>query len=103
MYLLIVRIRRVDTSLFFQTLNAPLVRARMWSPSAENTTKIGKILNAQKVIVGSISKIFDTYYITANMVDVESGRIESASSGDCSNVGELKSVVKKVGFKLFKQ
>lgn len=71
--------------------------------SAENTTKIGKMLNAQKVIVGSISKIFDTYYITANMVDVESGKIESASSADCSNVGEFNSIMKKVGSKLFKQ
>lgn len=37
--------------------------------------KIGNLLNVQKIIIGNLSKLGNTYYATANIVDVETGRI----------------------------
>ncbi|MFC2061225.1 CsgG/HfaB family protein [Elusimicrobiota bacterium] len=37
--------------------------------------KIGNLLNVQKIIIGNLSKLGNTYYVTANIVDVETGEI----------------------------
>ncbi|MFH0947907.1 MAG: PorV/PorQ family protein [Elusimicrobiota bacterium] len=41
----------------------------------ECAVQIGKILNVKQMVVGSLSKLMDTYFITVNLVDVETGEI----------------------------
>ena len=37
--------------------------------------KMGKLLNVQKMFIGTISKLEDKYYITMRLVDIENGKI----------------------------
>jgi len=38
---------------------------------AECAVQMGKLLNVTRMVVGSVSKLIDTYYVTVNLVDVE--------------------------------
>ncbi len=49
----------------------------------ECAVKMGKILNAQKVIIGNVAKLGIVYHINANITDVESGRIEISERVTC--------------------
>lgn len=51
--------------------------------------KMGQILNAQKVVVGSVSKLGDDYYINIRLVNVENGQIEIADSEKTAYYDEL--------------
>lgn len=42
----------------------------------ECAVQMGRLLNVQKVIVGTFSKLMDAYYVIVNVVDVETGKIE---------------------------
>lgn len=53
----------------------------------ECAVKIGKLLNVQKMVIGSMSKLADKYYITANIVDVETGQIIVSKRVKC-NIGD---------------
>ncbi|HBU69069.1 MAG TPA: hypothetical protein DEE98_01655 [Elusimicrobia bacterium] len=46
--------------------------------SEEYAAKIGKLLNVQKVVVGTVSKLGQNYYINASMVDVETSKIDTS-------------------------
>lgn len=53
--------------------------------ATECAVKIGRLLNAQKIVMGSVSKLEGTYFVTGNMVDVESGKIELSVTEEASN------------------
>jgi len=44
--------------------------------SSECAVKLGKLLNVHKMVVGEYSVIEKLRFITASLVDVETGRIE---------------------------
>ena len=55
----------------------------------ECAVQMGKILNVQKAIIGSISKVGSAYFITANVVNIETSKIVSSKRvkfRDLSNV-----------------
>ena len=52
-------------------------------------TKIGHILNVNKVIAGTYSKMSGAYFITANIIDVETAKIISPHSTSKCNGSEL--------------
>ncbi|MEW6557829.1 MAG: CsgG/HfaB family protein [Elusimicrobiota bacterium] len=58
---------------------------------SECAVQIGRILNVQKMVVGSLSKLEGIYYITANIVDVATGKIENSKSAKCKLPEELMS------------
>ena len=58
--------------------------------------EIGKLLNVKQMVVGSLSKLLDTYYITVNVVDVETGKIISSHDGDAGNARDLKNTCQKI-------
>lgn len=68
--------------------------------SPEGAVNLGKMLNAQKVITGSLSKIMDTYFLTVNMIDVETGKIDSAASGDYKTADDMKQAIRVVANQL---
>ncbi|MEW6555852.1 MAG: CsgG/HfaB family protein [Elusimicrobiota bacterium] len=51
--------------------------------------KIGKILNVQQVIIGSISKLADMYYLSTSLVDVETGKIIKAEQTEVPSIRKL--------------
>ena len=52
--------------------------------TAECAVEIGRILNVEKMIVGSVSKLGNTYYVNIRFVDVQSGVIEFADKISCN-------------------
>jgi len=45
--------------------------------------EMGRILNVQKMALGKIGKMGDTYYVTLSLVNVETGEIEASASEQC--------------------
>gem|GEM_PF-2228790 len=62
--------------------------------------EIGKLLNVKQMLVGSLSKLLDSYYITVNVVDVETGKIVASYDSDPVSSKELKDACKKIVKKL---
>lgn len=54
--------------------------------------QIGKILNVNKMVVGTLSKLEGTYYITTNVVDVQTGKIEMSETKKCKSADQLMNV-----------
>jgi curli biogenesis system outer membrane secretion channel CsgG len=58
---------------------------------AECAVQMGKLLNVQQMVVGSVSKLMDTYYITVNLVEVETGKIIASHNQEAMTARELLS------------
>ncbi|MFH1957453.1 MAG: FlgO family outer membrane protein [bacterium] len=59
----------------------------------ECAVQIGEILNVHKAIVGTYSRIGNSYYITAKVIDVETGRIISSEKVQCLNLDYITSSI----------
>jgi len=62
--------------------------------------QIGKILNVQRMAVGSLSKLLDMYYITVNLIDVETGKIIASYNQKAATAGDLKDACRLIAQKL---
>lgn len=51
--------------------------------TAECAVEMGKILNVEKMIVGSLSRLGNTYYVSIRFVDVATGKVEFADRVSC--------------------
>jgi len=47
--------------------------------------EIGKVLNVQKIMIGSVSKLGETYIINTRLVDVKTGALELAQNAKSTN------------------
>ena len=74
----------------------------------ECAVRVGRVLNVQKIVAGSIGKIGKTYVINISMIDVESSRIERSfnrnAQGEIDGLLEiLKDIAQEIaGRKLYK-
>ena len=74
----------------------------------ECAVRVGRVLNVQKIVAGSIGKIGKTYAINISMIDVESSRIERSfnrnAQGEIDGLLEiLKDIAQEIaGRKLYK-
>ncbi|MDO8804269.1 MAG: CsgG/HfaB family protein [Elusimicrobiota bacterium] len=66
----------------------------------ECAVEMGKLLNIKQILVGSLSKLMDSYYITVNVVDVETGKITASYNSDPVSSKELKDACQKIVKKL---
>ncbi|HAM37890.1 MAG TPA: hypothetical protein DCP53_00595 [Elusimicrobia bacterium] len=57
---------------------------------------IGRILNVEKMVVGSVSKLIDTYYITVNLVEVATGEILKSQNEKTYSKDELSSLCRNI-------
>ncbi len=62
--------------------------------------QMGKILNVQQMIVGTLSELMGTYYITANLIDVETGKIIKSEDVKINNTDEIKNACRELAEKL---
>ena len=60
------------------------------------------MLDAQKIILGTVSKLENTYFVTASMVDVESGKIEMSESVEASAVRFLNEAAETLAGRIAK-
>lgn len=66
----------------------------------ECAVEVGKILNVDQIIVGSVGKLGDQYFISTRLVDVESGEIKVVAEEICPSVNELMESSKKITQKI---
>ncbi len=60
----------------------------------DQAVQIGKILNVEKIMIGSVSKLGQTYIINTRLVDVETGALELAENMQCTGgEGQLPSAI----------
>jgi hypothetical protein len=64
--------------------------------------QMGKLLNVKRMFVGSLSKLLDTYYITVNIVDVETGKILTSIDKSARSSKELREACKEIAQELVK-
>jgi len=69
----------------------------------ECAVEIGKLLSARKMLVGTVGKLGEKYFINARIVDVELGEIEFADSAKAESEGDLDIAVKEFAQKLSKR
>lgn len=67
--------------------------------STECAIEIGKLLNVKKIIIGTVSKLGNNYFITARIVNVETGKIESSERAKCAGKEELELGSKVIAYK----
>lgn len=64
--------------------------------SSTRAVEFGKILNAEKMLIGTVSKLGTTYQVVLKLVNVETGEIEKAGQAEASgNVNVLMQLVKR--------
>ncbi len=64
--------------------------------SSTRAVEFGKILNAEKMLIGTASKLGTTYQVVLKLVNVETGEIEKAGQAEGSgNVNVLMQLVKR--------
>ncbi|OGS43159.1 MAG: hypothetical protein A2539_08545 [Elusimicrobia bacterium RIFOXYD2_FULL_34_15] len=68
--------------------------------SSKYAVQIGKVLMVKRIIVGTISKIIDSYLIIANLIDVETGNILKSENIRANSDKELNNACKTLAKKL---
>ncbi|MEW6556880.1 MAG: PorV/PorQ family protein [Elusimicrobiota bacterium] len=68
--------------------------------TSECAVQIGKLLNVKQMVVGNLSKLMDTYYITVNLVEVETGKILASFDQEAMSAKELRVACKTLAQKL---
>lgn len=64
--------------------------------NAAYVIQVGKILNVQKMVVGTVSKIDAIYYVNSNIVDVESGKIDRSEVVQGNQASEFMDMSRKL-------
>jgi tetratricopeptide (TPR) repeat protein len=62
--------------------------------------KMGKLLNVQAMVVGSVSKLMGVYIIAVNVVSVETGKILASIDKKATTIDELRDVCKSIAKEL---
>lgn len=57
--------------------------------TTERAIELGKILSAQKMLIGTVSKLGGTYQAVVKLVDVETGEIESVGQADAKGTMDV--------------
>ena len=69
----------------------------------ECALEMGKLLNVRQMVVGSLSRLHETYFITLNLIDVETGKIIASYYQEASSAGSLSQACKIIAQKLSQQ
>ncbi len=59
----------------------------------EKAVKVGKLLSAKKILVGTVSKLGKSYIVNARIIDVEKGQMEFADNAKAESETDLDSAV----------
>lgn len=68
--------------------------------SSECAVKLGKVLNVQKMVVGSFGKFLDSYVLNVRVVDVESGEVVYSDSAKGRTTDEVEANIKSLAQRL---
>ncbi|MCM2266733.1 MAG: UPF0164 family protein [Elusimicrobiales bacterium] len=62
----------------------------------ECAAEMGKLLNVKLMLVGSLSKLEGTYYVSVNVLDVETGKIIASYESESANSSGIKDACRKI-------
>jgi TolB-like protein len=65
--------------------------------------EVGKLLSAKKILIGEVSKVGKTYYITIRIVDIEKGVAEFSSREKSKNLDEIDKATRRLSIKLIER
>ena len=68
--------------------------------SSECAVKLGKVLNVQKMVVGSFGKFLDSYVLNVRVVDVESGEVVYSDSAKGKTTDDVEANIKALAQRL---
>jgi len=71
--------------------------------SEECAVKLGKLLNVQRMVVGSFGLMIDTYMLNIRVVNVETGEVAYADSAEGKSVPDLKGGVRELAKRMASQ
>jgi hypothetical protein len=71
--------------------------------SEECAVKLGKLLNVQRMVVGSFGLLLDSYFLNVRVVDVETGRVSFGDSAEGKTVADLKVGVRDLAKRMASQ
>jgi hypothetical protein len=63
---------------------------------AECAVKLGKMLNVQRMVVGSFGKLMDAYFLNIRLIDVETGKTSFGDTAKMSSSSEVEKAVRDV-------
>ncbi|MEK7765924.1 MAG: CsgG/HfaB family protein, partial [bacterium] len=70
--------------------------------SVECAVKVGKLLNVQRMVVGSFGKLLDEYVLNVRMIDIETGRSLLAEKARVARSSDMDKAVSTVVRQLIK-
>lgn len=68
--------------------------------TAECAVEVGKLLNVEKIVIGSINYLGQKYFINVRLVDVKSGEIIRAVESSCDTIEKLREITKIIASNL---
>jgi hypothetical protein len=68
--------------------------------SEECAVKMGHILGAEKIIIGTFGKLMDTYYIHIKVLDVESGEVIHTDKQKVKTFDDIETATKLIATKI---
>lgn len=74
--------------------------AKPGNAELDEAIKFGQILSVDRLIIGSVSKIGDSYTITGKIIEIKSGAIEYAESENCATVDDVETASRYLATKL---
>lgn len=77
------KIRVIERSQIENVLKQQMLSASGYCDEPECQVKLGKLLNAQKIISGDIAKLGEKFILTVRVVDVETGATEGTQKESC--------------------
>jgi TolB-like protein len=69
----------------------------------DSAIKVGKLLQAKKVLVGTVSKLGNSYIVNARIIDVERGEMEFADKAKSDSETDLDKAVESFARKIAKR
>lgn len=68
--------------------------------SAADAARLGRLLNVQKILLGSLLKLGGEYYLNVSVIDVETAAIALAAREMCASMNELPQLTQKIAQQL---
>jgi len=56
--------------------------------------KLGRLLNVQRMLVGSLGKFEDSYVVNVRVVDIETGRAVASDTSKGASIDDVEAAVK---------
>jgi len=68
--------------------------------SQDCAVKLGKVLNVQRIVVGSFGKLIGTYFVNIRVVNVETGKVVFADSVKAAAIDDIETGLRELSIRM---